>query len=251
MRILPTPPTRLGRFLLVIWGLAGLATFAVAQSPAKSTAQSTLDGIDISHHSGAIDWNQIRASGVDFVYIKATEGVDLPDPMFQANWQASRGAGIPRGAYHFYVTEDDPIEQAHFFLNQVHHRVGDLIPVVDIEVLGTGTQPGLTSRVRQFLEQVEEELGVRPMIYTSANFWDSHFEGSFGEYPLWIAEYEVDAPRLPNGWTEWTLWQWAEDQVLAGAEKGVDRSSLAPSRSSVESLKIPHRKVAPVQPDET
>src|SRR6185295_7868151 len=60
-------------------------------------------GIDVSHYQGRIDWAALPAQGVDFAYIKASEGGDLRDDAFQANWAGARRAGIARGAYHYFT----------------------------------------------------------------------------------------------------------------------------------------------------
>jgi lysozyme len=185
-------------------------------------------GIDVSHHSGAIDWAAVADQGYVFAYVKATEGIDDADPTFADHWQALWDRSIYRGAYHFFVTEDDPEEQARFFLSHVDHQPGDLAPVVDVEVLGHGSGTDLVPRLRRFLDLVEDAVGVPPIIYTDRNFWNTHFDDSFSRYPLWIAEYEVDAPTLPKGWDTWTMWQFEGDATLRGVEKNADRSRLHP-----------------------
>ncbi|MCC2096979.1 MAG: glycosyl hydrolase family 25, partial [Hyphomicrobiales bacterium] len=60
-----------------------------------------IHGIDVSKYQGDIDWNAVRASGVKFAWIKATEGGDHADERFLQNWNAAKAAGVPRGAYHF------------------------------------------------------------------------------------------------------------------------------------------------------
>src|SRR5436190_23267235 len=54
-------------------------------------------GIDVSHHQGHIAWTKLPRQGVDFAYIKATEGADHFDRRFSINWRAARAAGIRRG----------------------------------------------------------------------------------------------------------------------------------------------------------
>lgn len=179
-------------------------------------------GIDVSVHSGTVDWSQVRAEGHHFAFVKATEGVDLKDPAFDGHWPALRQAGLLRGAYHFYVTEDDPEEMARFFIDNVELHPGDLAPVVDVELIGHGTKPGLSERLRTFLELLEAHYGVKPILYTSAEFWDEHVEGDFSDHPLWVAEYQVDEPVIPEGWDTWHLWQWKGDAEVPGVEKGAD-----------------------------
>jgi len=217
--------------------LLALTPAAAGDIPESIKAPGVLRGIDVSHHSGAVDWAQVKAAGFSFAYVKATEGVDDADPLFAANWQALKELGMPHGAYHFFVTEDDPEEQARFFLDHVELQPGDLVPVVDIELLGHHTPPGVARRLKRFLDLVQQEIGVRPMVYTMPNFWNIHFGAGFGEHPLWVAEYGVDEPRIPEDWEGWHLWQYAEDRIVPGVEKEADLSRIHPDLG-LDSLRI-------------
>ena len=222
---MPHPRSQAARARLVLYGTLLFFSGGWAEADAQESA-SPIIGIDVSHHSGDINWTKVMGEGIGFVYLKASEGVDAADPRFQEHWKLLGELAVPRGAYHFYVTEDDPLEQARFFLSRFELKGGDLPPVVDVETLGHGTRGPLSPRLRQFLELVEEETGVRPMIYTSPNFWDANFEPDFGDYPLWVAEYGVESPRLPAGWERWHLWQYEGNATIPGIEKGADRSRL-------------------------
>lgn len=89
----------------VMWAMLGAAAggIAAAEGPAGALA-----AIDVSHHSGAVDWQQVVEQGFGLVYLKATEGVDSADPMFEEHWRALGELGVARGAYHYFVTENDP-----------------------------------------------------------------------------------------------------------------------------------------------
>lgn len=206
---------------------------------APPVAERLKHGIDVSQHSGSVDFAVVAQDGYGFAFHKATEGVDLKDAAFEQSWAELEQAGLVRGAYHFYVTEDDPEEQAKFFIENVELGPGDLAPVVDVELIGHGTQPGLAERLQTFLDLLEAHYGVKPIIYTAPNFWDQHLTADFGAYPLWVAEYGVDEPRLPKGWTAWHLWQWRGDAPVAGVEKAADlsRGSTAVDLSA---LVVPH-----------
>jgi lysozyme len=198
-------------------------------------------GIDVSDHSGEVDWKAVKQAGHSFAFVKATEGVDLRDPLFAEHWRLAGQAGLVRGAYHFFVTEDDPAEQARFFISTVRLSPGDLVPVVDVELIGHDTTPGLDGRLRTWLEAVEAHYRVRPIIYTTANFWDRHLTADFGDYPLWVAEYGVEEPRLPAGWSTWHLWQWRENAAIAGVEKGADLSRVNRGGVDLSPLLVPER----------
>jgi len=196
-------------------------------------------GLDVSVHSGSVDWTQVAAEGHTFAFIKATEGMDLKDLAFDAHWPALKQAGLIRGAYHFYVTEDDPAVQAQFFMDNVTLESGDLAPVVDIELVGHDTKPGWQEQFKVYLEIVEKHYAVKPIIYTSPNFWDKHFSHGFPDYPLWIAEYGVDQPRIPADWPNWHLWQWQGDARVAGVDKDVDLSRVNRSHENLAALVVP------------
>jgi len=219
--------------------LAGLALALLPLPRAAAGAEAPRKtGIDVSHHSGEIDWQAVARHGFDFVFVKATEGIDDGDPSFELHWDAVGELGVARGAYHFFVTEDDPEAQARFFLSKARFRPGDLPPVVDVEVLGHGTTGDVSEKLLRFLEIVEAECGATPVIYTNARFWDTHFTPTFGRYPLWIAEYDVESPTLPAGWDEWTIWQFEGDAAVPRIEKGAARSRLRDGLS-LEGLRIP------------
>ena len=220
-------------------------TLLTFQGSSTAQAESGL-GLDVSHHSGEVDWPQVaKETAHAFVYVKATEGIDDVDPAFDDHWESLGRLNIPRGAYHFYVTEDDPEAQAEFFLSRYTPSPGDLAPVVDIELLGHGTTGDLRPGLRRFLDLVFERVGVRPVIYTSTRFWSAHFDDSFSDHPLWIAEYEVDAPTLPTGWSSWTFWQYEDDGAVPGVEKDADRSRVHPE-VYLDTLRIPDASAPPL-----
>lgn len=210
--------------LTLVVALAGGAVASILEGAQPVPTDPV--GIDVSHHSGAIDWKAVAAQEPAFVYLKATEGIDAADPSFAEHWRQLGELGIPRGAYHFYVTEDDPERQARFFLSVARPAPGDLPPVVDVETLGHGTTGSLAPALRRFLDLVERETGRMPVIYTGHRFWNSHFDDSFARYHLWVAEYGVAEPTLPAGWTEWLFWQFQGDASIPGVEKTADRSRL-------------------------
>jgi lysozyme len=88
------------------------------------------------------------------------------------------------------------------------------------------------------LAVVEPALGVRPILYTGPVFWQRNLSADFGAYPLWIAEYGVDAPRVPPGWERWHLWQWRGDVALPEIAAVVDLNRLHPD-VALDELRIP------------
>ncbi len=188
--------------------------------------EEPLTGIDISWHSGDIQWDKVLAQNFGFIIVKATEGEDLKDKKFDLYWHVLKDMKVIRGAYHFYVTEDDPGRQAKFFIENVKLGPGDLRPIVDIELVGHGTEGKLYPKLKEFLDLLEAHYRVKPIIYTAPRFWDKHFRRHLSGYPLWVAEYGVDDPSIPEGWKIWHLWQYTENATISGIEKETDLSRM-------------------------
>ncbi len=92
-----------------------------------------IHGIDVSKYQGDIDWNSVRASGVQFAWIKATEGGDRAGREIRAKLGWGEGCGIPRGAYHFAYWCRPAEEQAAWFKANVPNDPDALPPVLDVE----------------------------------------------------------------------------------------------------------------------
>ena len=119
-------------FLLGVIGL-GLLYF---QIPTRLIAKSyPVQGIDVSHYQGQIDWKQMKAQGIGFAYIKATEGSSYVDECYEQNMTDAENAGIAAGAYHFFSFDSPGVTQAEHFIQTVGED-GTLIPVVDVEYYG-------------------------------------------------------------------------------------------------------------------
>jgi len=105
--------------IAAIAGLGWLSARAYAPHWHPSDDLYPHQGIDVSHYQGRIDWRALPAQGVDFAYIKASEGGDLRDDAFAANWAGAERAGIARGAYHFFTLCRPGADQAANFIAAV------------------------------------------------------------------------------------------------------------------------------------
>ncbi|KAF3995895.1 glycoside hydrolase family 25 protein [Glaciimonas immobilis] len=157
------------------------------------TVSTNLNGIDVSHYQGLIDWSIVKSNSIGFAFAKATQGSNIVDPCFSTNWANMKAVGLLRGAYHFFDSSCDSHAQAQNFLTTVGSLdAEDLPPVLDIEeFLGAYGNTDLPTNVQTWLDVVEQGLGRKPMIYTGTSFWNQYMNNQFGDYPLWIAEYEV------------------------------------------------------------
>lgn len=181
-------------------------------------------GIDISHYQRELLYELTPADSVNFVFCKATEGVSISDERFLENWSIARDKRCLRGAYHYYIAGEDPIEQAGFFCSAMGETgPGDLPPVLDLEHAGRfsrATHRELQRDVLTWLITVERLTGKRPMIYTNYHFANDFLSNeAFSAYPLWIAHYtDEPAPLVPRAWekTGWTFWQHSDSTIIRG-----------------------------------
>lgn len=167
----------------------------------------SIRGIDISHHNKTLDFVKEKSGGIEFCYLKATDGNAFTDPMFAYNKVNAPKAGILTGAYHFLRPNLDGADQANFFLKTSGHGL-DLPPMLDWE-LSQGMRVSVQHACAlAWLEAVEAATGKTPFIYTYVSYLQGLGDMSaFAKYPLWIAEYGVTAPKVFQPWGKNTIWQ--------------------------------------------
>ena len=200
-----------------------------------------LHGIDTSHHNGDIDWHQVHNSGFVFAFVKATDGLDYLDPTFIDHFAKAKKAGILRGPYHFYETNDDGAGQAEWFIKNVTLEPGDLPPVVDIERIKPPVAGNLHKQFAIFLAKLEQHYGRHPIIYTGRKFWEHAMREHFPRNQLWIAEYDVDEPTIPVEWADWSFWQYTEELTVPGVPTAVDGTYFNGDAKSLRAILIPEK----------
>jgi lysozyme len=165
--------------------------------------------IDVSHHQQAIDWTAVAADGIGYAYLKATEGQGYVDPQFAQNWRDSAGAGIRRGAYHYFTLCAPGARQAANFLRVAPPAADALAPAIDLEADDSCTDRPPVARVNAELAaflRVVERAWRRPVVVYVRDSWA-------GLYPVAGSPLEQDGrprwrtrfflrPSLP-----WTVWQ--------------------------------------------
>ena len=208
-------------------------TTAAQKTPAQNPHVSSRLGIDVAHHQGDIDWPAVAASGVRFVWIKATEGGDYVDPAFRRNWLLADAAGLRRGAYHFVYWCRPAADQANWFIANVPADPDALPPVLDIEwTPESRTCPGKVARepalaaIKVMLDAMERAYGVRPIIYVPGDMFRDVVAGSFEGYPLWVRGLN-GRPHVAYGLRRWSVWQYAEHGHVPGIEGDVDLDCMA------------------------
>ncbi|MEX0319999.1 MAG: glycoside hydrolase family 25 protein [Ruegeria sp.] len=184
-------------------------------------------GIDISRWQGDIDWRTARASGVSFAFIKATEGGDLADPMFENHRRGARSAGVPWGAYHYFYFCRPADVQARWFIRHVP-KGSDLPHVLDMEWNPRSRTcrkrpDGATVRAeaRRFLDILERHYGRRPIVYTTVDFYQETGIGRLRGTEFWLRSV-AGHPREVYPGAPWTFWQYTGTGLVPGISGRVD-----------------------------
>jgi len=183
----------------------------------------SIRGIDVSDYQPNVNWQTVANSGIAFAFVKATEGATHFADTFDYNWAAMKAVGIQRGAYHFFRPGIDAQAQVDNFLQTVKLAPGDLPPVLDIETTAGLDGNTICDRMGIWLDAIEAETGLQPIIYTYPGFWDGLGVKRLSHYPLWIAHYTSAAePWVPGGWNSWLLWQYTDKGQVAGVSGNPD-----------------------------
>lgn len=205
-------------------------------------------GIDISRHQHekgrkrfAINWRNLRITSlghaskkkidgavdypVSFVYIKASEGMTVRNRYFAADYAASKKSGHRTGAYHFFSVRTPGKNQAITFLRNSRYAKGDLAPALDLEptdkqIRQMGGIQKLFTQVRYWLQTVERQRGVRPILYVSQRFVNKYLPKApdlMKNYDVWIARYGEYKPNV-----NLLYWQLCQDGRVNGIHGPVD-----------------------------
>ncbi|OAB35871.1 hypothetical protein PMSD_12785 [Paenibacillus macquariensis subsp. defensor] len=191
----------------------------------KST---NVQGIDVSHHQGVINWAKVAADGINFAYIKATQS--SIDSMFLKNVAAAKGAGILVGSYHYLDKSVTTVTLAKAAANDHYAaikaaggvQVFDLPPALDYEVINGISTAQVNLIAQTFLSEIKRLTGVTPILYTGNSFAEQ-FDLEIGKYSLWVARYGTAVPWDVKGWREWTIWQYS-DGSTGGTRSSGSRS---------------------------
>lgn len=185
----------------------------------------SIHGIDISSHQNFIHWPAVKQMKVqnvqvNFVFVKATEGLSDIDLQFKRNWLAAKENSIVRGAYHFFLATKSGKDQADNFIKTVELMKGDLPPVVDVEQLYGVDAALMRKRLKEYVQTIEAHYKIKPVIYSNADFYENNLGAAFNDYPFWVANYlEKEKPHIKR---DWLFWQHADQGRVNGITTNVD-----------------------------
>ncbi len=200
------------------------STGAIAASVNGSTF-----GIDVSRHNGNIDWNAVKASGVDYVIIRcgyrgSATGVLVEDENFKKNIKGATAAGLKVGIYVFSqaVDEVEAVKEASLAVSLAKGYNLTYPIFIDTESSGgradkidTATR---TAVVNAFCQTVAN-AGYQPGIYASKSWYETKLNMSaIGNYKIWLAQYAA-APSYKG---RYDMWQYSSKGTISGISGKVD-----------------------------
>ncbi|MDA3899360.1 MAG: GH25 family lysozyme [Spirochaetes bacterium] len=189
-----------------------------------SFSKHPVQGLDVSHHQGEIDWAKVSTSKFTFVFMKATEGGDLVDKRFAYNFSRARQHGLIVGAYHFFSFKRTGKEQAENFIATVPNLPGMLPPVIDLEYMGRSNEKDSKEKLHReldiYIDKIEKAYNVKPILYTNYRFYERYLEGHYTDCSIWICDY-YHPPQLPDR-RPWLFWQYTDRGKVTGIRGYVD-----------------------------
>ncbi len=200
-------------------------------------------GVDVSSYQERTDFNKLKDQGVEFAYIKATEGSTHVDPSFSQKWKDAADAGMLVGAYHFFSYESSGTKQAKNYIETVGKLKGKLIPAVDMELSMTEVynppeKEDVVRGLKAFIAVVEEEYGVKPLIYAQKDYFDKYLADDFKDYPKWVRN--VFYPVWIDMGDDWTVWQYNDHGQLKGyqGETYIDYNVVNMTKGGLDAIKV-------------
>jgi GH25 family lysozyme M1 (1,4-beta-N-acetylmuramidase) len=223
-----------------------------AAGDAPPAGASAIQGVDVSsaQHSATvgINWSQVAGAGYKFAFIKAAEGNYYLNKYAAGDLAQASAAGLYVAPYTFGIPNvSGGALQADYALDHSALAPGaqSLPMILDIEydpnrtsdhanVCYNLTPAQLVSWIGSWLAEYTRRTGQRPIIYTTADWWNQCTGKStaFAGYPLWIAGETTSGPTMPPGWKAWTYWQYGTN-LVSGISGQVDVSYLSATALSV------------------
>jgi GH25 family lysozyme M1 (1,4-beta-N-acetylmuramidase) len=215
-------------------------------------------GVDVSRWQTSVNWTVLKANGVEFAIIKATQGNYTVDQKLREHVAGATAAGIIVGAYHWCDPSVDRVSQARYFLNAIQG-----LPIrflaADVEQQWASWEEWSRGSITQIFSPTEISENARiivttwqqssqlpVVVYSRASFINQYARPASNwlpRYPLWMAHYPYRAgritttwevfkrdyqptiagPAMPTGCPTWTFWQFTGDKfILPGVTTALD-----------------------------
>lgn len=183
-------------------------------------------GIDISEFQGEIDFEEVRRSGIEAVYIRVGAG-EYTDEYFAENYERAKAAGLKIGFYHYVTARsvEEGRRQARFFASLAAGREPDMRLAMDFEYFGSLSVSQINAISEAYLDELTALTRREVVIYSDLSNARKIFSRALAEkYPLWAAQYGADEPSANGKWREWVGFQYTDEGRVGGIYGNVDRN---------------------------
>ena len=203
----------------------GIALLSMDILPDGATAQ----GIDVSEHQGRIDWNAVKASGIDFAILRVGFGAPSwggrVDYQFNRNISECERLGIPYGVYIYSYAFDNQqaADEASMVIDCLSGHNPRLPVYYDLEdktIIADGRQSGIASRAQIFCNKISS-AGYKPGIYANLNWFNNILTDPVfksGSWDHWIAQYNSQCHYTAS----YSFWQYTSRGKVSGISGNVD-----------------------------
>lgn len=181
-------------------------------------------GIDISEFQGEIDFEEVRHSGIEAVYIRVGAG-EYTDEYFAENYERAKAAGLKIGFYHYVTARsvEEGRRQARFFASLAAGREPDMRLAMDFEYFGSLSVSQINAISEAYLDELTALTRREAVIYSDLSNARNIFSRALAEkYPLWAAQYGADEPSANGKWREWVGFQYTDEGRVGGIYGNVD-----------------------------
>lgn len=197
----------------------------------QSSLENATPGIDVSKWNKDIDWDKVKAAGVEFAIIRcgyrgSSTGSLVIDPYFEKNIKGAQAAGINVGIYFFTqaVTDVEAVEEASMVLSLIKNYHITYPVFIDTEGAGgDGRADNLDVSKRTLICQAFcdtiESGGYNAGVYASKNWYNNRLDtDKLKDYAIWLAEYR----KAPTYEGYYDMWQYTSKGKIDGIEGNVD-----------------------------
>lgn len=165
----------------------------------------------------------MRADGISFAYLKATEGTGFTDPRFAENLRGARAAGLRAGGYHYFTLCGAGAPQADHYLSVIGRRT-TMPPAVDVEFIGN-CNPGppreeLLGELRAFIDRVEAATGKRVVVYLYPEIEEHYGLADDLDRRQWVRSLGSRPTR------DWWIWQKSDSADIDGISSPADLNQM-------------------------
>lgn len=183
-------------------------------------------GVDVSKYQGEIDWEKVKASGIDFVIVRASYGwsAGQTDPTFARNAAGAQAAGLAVGAYHYSYakTVEEARKEAELFYHTIRDKKLDMPVYLDLEDpgqagLGKAALTEIAAAFCSYLEERKYFVGI----YANLNWLENKLDLDRLPYTVWLARWAA----APGYGGSFGLWQFSSKGQVDGIDGLVDRDA--------------------------